>query len=66
MSQHEYIVPLASAKPHQMDAVARAYWAGVEAEQKRILELLGGELKYGFTVDLLTALRKDIERTGKY
>lgn len=66
MSQHEYGVPLASAKPHEMDAVAKAYDAGKIAEQKRILELLGGELRYGYAIDVLTALRKKIEETGKY
>ena len=66
MSQHEYNVPLAAAKPYEMDAVAKAYWAGKESEQKRILELLGGELKYGYSIDLLAALRKKIEETGKY
>ena len=64
MSQFEYSVPLADAKPHQMDAVGKAYRAGQQAEQERILKLLGGISKHGYVQDALFAIQKKIRETG--
>lgn len=57
-------MPLAPAKPQDMDAVSKAYRAGQEAEQDRILKLLGGISKNGHVHDALFAIQKKIRETG--
>ena len=67
MSQHEYSVPLAKPRtPEEMAIAGEAYLNGKMAEQARILKLLDGEEKAGYVIDVLVALRKKIEETGKY
>ena len=65
VGQHEYAVPMATAKPEDMSAVALAYRAGVKTGQQQVYNVLKSLATSGQVSIALFALEKKIEEIGK-